>query len=204
MGVTERRARHKEALRQQILEAAREVFVTEGYESVSMRKIAEKIEYSPTTIYLYFKDKADLLNCLCEDIFERLGMLIEPIFTDSGDPITRLKKGMRTYVEFGLANPNDYRVAFLINVGQRGDMDQQPMTWKAYGFLRSTVEECIRSRRLRELDLETATQAVWSATHGITSLLIIHRGFPWADKDRLIDLVIAATVNGLSAGASAQ
>jgi AcrR family transcriptional regulator len=199
MGVTERRARHKEALRQQILEAAREVFVTEGYESVSMRKIAEKIEYSPTTIYLYFKDKADLLNCLCEEIFTRLGEVIERIFLEEGDPVAKLRKGMRAYVDFGIENPNDYRVAFLINIGQRGDPAEQPVTWKVYGLLRSTVDACIQSGSFRPVELETATQALWSATHGITSLLIIHNAFPWAEKDQVIDLVIDATVRGLSA-----
>ncbi len=199
MGVTERRARHKEALRQQILEAAREVFVTEGYENVSMRKIAEKIEYSPTTIYLYFKDKADLLNCLCEEIFARLGAVLEKIFLEEADPVAKLKRGMRAYVDFGIENPNDYRVAFMINVGQRGDPAEQPATWKAYGFLRSTVEACIQSGHFRPLDPETATQTMWSAAHGITSLLIIHHEFPWADRNQLIGLVIEASVRGLSA-----
>src|SRR5262244_2221370 len=74
MGVMERRIREKQALRQEILDAARELFVTEGYENVSMRKVAERIEYSPTTIYLYFKDKADLHDCICE---ETLGRLVE-------------------------------------------------------------------------------------------------------------------------------
>ena len=67
MGVHERRAREKKELRQEILDAARDLFLREGYENVSMRKIAEKIEYSPTTIYLYFQDKADLLDCICEE-----------------------------------------------------------------------------------------------------------------------------------------
>ena len=64
MGVKERREREKESLRQDILDVAREMFATEGYESVSMRKIADKIEYSPTTIYLYFKDKNELFYAL--------------------------------------------------------------------------------------------------------------------------------------------
>lgn len=198
MGVIERRARHKEALRRHILDAAREVFVTEGYESVSMRKIAEKIEYSPTTIYLYFKDKAELLNCLCEEIFARLGETIDRIVNEGGDPVARLLKGLHAYVAFGIKNPNDYRVAFLISMGQRGDVTQQPATWTVYGYLRSTVEECISSGRFRPLDLETAAQSLWSAAHGITSLLIIHREFPWADVDQVVDLALGAAVRGMS------
>src|SRR5579863_9246935 len=72
MGVQERRAREKKELRQEILDAARDLFVREGFENVSMRKIAEKIEYSATTIYLYFQDKAELLDCICEETLDRL------------------------------------------------------------------------------------------------------------------------------------
>src|ERR687885_1755275 len=72
MGVQERRAREKQELRQEILDAARELFIREGFENVSMRKIADKIEYSPTTIYLHFQDKADLLDCICEETLGKL------------------------------------------------------------------------------------------------------------------------------------
>ena len=72
MGVMERKAREREELKQQILDAARELFVRDGYESVSMRKIADKIEYSPAAIYTYFKDKDEILDCLCEETFLQL------------------------------------------------------------------------------------------------------------------------------------
>src|SRR6266403_1650812 len=72
MGVRERRAREKRFLRQEILDAASELFAREGFENVSMRRIADKIAYSPTTIYLYFKDKAELLEQVCAEAFSRL------------------------------------------------------------------------------------------------------------------------------------
>ena len=62
MGVKERRAREKSETRDKILDAARELFITEGYEGVSMRKVAEKIEYSPTAIYVHFADKEELFR----------------------------------------------------------------------------------------------------------------------------------------------
>ena len=65
MGITERREREKEEVRKKILDAARELFATEGYERVTMRKVAEAIEYSPTTIYHHFEDKDDLVRALC-------------------------------------------------------------------------------------------------------------------------------------------
>ncbi len=72
MGVTERRERERVEIRQKILDAARELFATEGYERVTMRRIAEAIEYSPTTIYHHFEDKDDLVNALCEKAFSAL------------------------------------------------------------------------------------------------------------------------------------
>src|SRR5579883_2441830 len=106
MGVAKRKQREKLALRQEILTAARHLFAKEGYESVSMRRIAEKIEYSPTTIYLHFKDKDDLIQQLCEESFALLTRRIQKAVGTGGDPVERLKKGLRAYVEFGIQHPN--------------------------------------------------------------------------------------------------
>jgi AcrR family transcriptional regulator len=114
MGVKERREREHEDLRQKILDAASELFAREGYANVSMRKIADNIEYSPTTIYLYFKDKTDLLNQICEETFGKLIETVSMIEAQgSGEPIDCLEKGMRAYIDFGLKYPNHYEVTFI-------------------------------------------------------------------------------------------
>src|SRR5258705_12271071 len=99
MGTKQRREREKEALRQEILDAARELFVKEGYENVSMRRIAEKIEYSPTTIYLYFEDKTELFFAICEETFAKLSTKLEAIYRECNDPIECLRRGCRSYVD---------------------------------------------------------------------------------------------------------
>src|ERR1051325_7123723 len=113
MGVAERKSRQKESTRQEILDAARDLFVKEGYDNVSMRRIAEKIEYSPTTIYLYFEDKASLLFAICDETFAKLAKRMETIAKENDDPVEALKRGCRAYVEFGLKYPNHYRVTFM-------------------------------------------------------------------------------------------
>jgi AcrR family transcriptional regulator len=203
MGVQERKARHKKALREQILDAAREVFAKEGYESVSMRRIAEEIEYSPTTIYLYFKDKAELMHCLCEETFARLASIVERIVDEEPDPVVRLKRGMRAYVEFGLKNPDHYKVTFLIESEQIENPTehhtQHKMGMKVYNFLKSAIQNCIAARKFRDMDLETATQSLWAAIHGVTALLITDPQFPWVDRDQLIDSVIDTMTAGFAA-----
>src|SRR3977135_3730898 len=137
MGTQQRRAREKEALRQEILDAARELFVKEGYENVSMRRVAEKIEYSPTTIYLYFEDKASLLYAICEETFAKLAKRMERIARDSGEPCEALRAVCRAYVYFGLKYPNHYKLTFINHPQHPKDdkrhLREESMGMKAYG-----------------------------------------------------------------------
>lgn len=188
-------------MRQEILDAARELFVQEGYENVSMRRIAEKIEYSPTTIYLYFDDKVSLLYAICEETFARLAKRMETIAKDAGDPVRALKKGCRAYVDFGLKYPNHYKVTFINHPEHPRDdkrhLKEQSMGMRAYGNLRAAVEACIKAKKFRETNVDAVTQMVWAGGHGVTSLLITMPGFPWVKKNELIDLMIDTLVDGL-------
>jgi AcrR family transcriptional regulator len=105
MGMRERRARQRKSLRQQILDAASELFVRDGFENVSMRRIADKIEYSPTTIYLYFHDKAELLDQVCQETFARLLEVLSKIMDQPGDPLERLARGLHTYIDLAWRIP---------------------------------------------------------------------------------------------------
>jgi len=202
-GPKQRREREKQALRQVILDAARELFVKEGYENVSMRRIADKIEYSPTTIYLYFEDKASLLFAVCEETFAKLAKRMESITLKNEDPITTLKRGCRAYVEFGLKYPNHYRVTFInhpeLHLGREHYLREGSMGMRCYSHLRANVQACIKDGRFKHTDLEALTQIIWAGGHGITSLFITKPGFPWAGKDKLIDLMIDVLVDGLKA-----
>lgn len=203
MGSKQRREREKEALRQDILDAARELFVNEGYENVSMRRVAEKIEYSPTTIYLYFEDKASLLYAICEETFAKLAKRMEAIGKESDDPLEVLRKGCRAYVDFGLKNPNHYKLTFINHPEHPRDpkrhLREESMGMRAYGNLRAGVEECIKAKKFRETDVESVTQMMWAGGHGVTSLLISMPDFPWVNKSQLIDLMIDTLIDGLRA-----
>jgi AcrR family transcriptional regulator len=202
MGIKERREREKENLRQDILDVAREMFATEGYESVSMRKIADKIEYSPTTIYLYFKDKNELLYQICEETFAQLGQRIRAISEPETDLLVRLKKGLQAYIEFGIAHPHHYSVTFMNPIfaeptpeySYEGSMGQ-----RTFDFLRSQVADCVAAGKLKNGDIDAISQALWAGIHGTTSLLIGHIDFPFVEKSKLIDTVIDSMVDGLKA-----
>ena len=199
MGVKERRAREKEQLRRRILSAARELFVTEGYESVSMRKIADMIEYSPTTIYLYYKDKADLLDSVCKETLLNLLNTLDLLRKDKSDPVETLRKSGKAYVEFGLKYPQDYKLTFVVRPQfQKGlGLQEGSVGEKVFNYLRTMVSECIRQKKFRQVDVETTGQVLWSAVHGVTLLLIDFPDFPWTEKDKLIDMVIHTMIEGL-------
>jgi AcrR family transcriptional regulator len=203
MGIKERRERQKGALRQEILDAARELFIREGYDNVSMRKIAERIEYSPTTIYLYFKDKTDLLRQLCEETFGKLIAVHQKIAESETDPVEGLRKGLRAYVDFGLQHPNHYKVTFIIPLPPHHEPGQEadvfPMGDRAFDMLRNAVRACVEQGRFHQVDVETTSQALWAAVHGVTSLLICHADFPWVDRESLIDATIDIAIRGLMA-----
>ena len=199
MGVQERRAREKEELRQEIVDAARELFVREGFDNVSMRKIAEKIEYSPTTIYLYFHDKADLLDYIVEETLLKLEHKLASL-RNGGDPLVELKAGLRAYIEYWTRHPNDFRVAFMTNLAAL-DETRDWRCWKVgkgiYTSLQSGLIECRDAGILKIDDLELASQAVWASLYGLVSLFIMKPHFPWVDQDRLIDTVVNSAVDSM-------
>ena len=204
MGVRDRRARQKQLLRQQILDAARELLVREGYDQLSMRRVADRIDYSPTAIYLHFKDKQELVFSLCEESFARLVRELETLADEYPDPLVRLRKGMERYVAFGLKNPNHYLPAFVLP--PPADLDvkrQQAMLspesngMRALATLRDTIAAGVRAKQLRKVDPEVAARATWAALHGITSLLIVHEHFPWGDRNKVIQNLVDSLVDGL-------
>ncbi len=203
MGLKERKARQKRFLRQEILDAAGELFVKEGFEHVSMRRIADKIEYSPTTIYLYFQDKAELLEQLCHDTFSRLTDHLTKIHEQLGDPLERLKRGLVAYIMFGLENPQHYRVVFMMPPPEGFDRSKylKPDSpgMQSFDFLRRCVSDCISAGELRAKDAELVSQTLWCGVHGVTSLLITHQLFPWVAKEQLIHSMVDTLLAGVNA-----
>jgi AcrR family transcriptional regulator len=186
MGSAERRERERLEVRSKILDAARELFVAEGYDAVTMRKVAEKIEYSPTTIYLHFEDKTALIQELAAADFLALATQFQKI-AKVVDPVERLVKTGRAYMEFGLSHPNHYALMFTrarpadpggTIAAHRGDPQKD-----GYAFLRGVVAECIKTGRLRKdlKDVELVAQLLWAGMHGVVSLYIARAGDKWVE-----------------------
>ncbi|MBL8175785.1 MAG: TetR/AcrR family transcriptional regulator [Bryobacterales bacterium] len=207
MGVAERRAREKEELRQKILDAAGQLFVEEGFANVSVRKIADRIEYSPATIYLYFKDKTELFSSLCWETFSGLKAELDRLEGEAGDPLAGLRRGLRAYIDFGIAHPNHYLLTFCTPVdhsaGKVMDNFQEinRVGLETFDHLQRALDRCRQSGQLAFEDLNTTSQVVWTFIHGTTSLLILNSGdphFPWVPPEQLIESSLDLILRGLS------
>jgi AcrR family transcriptional regulator len=207
MGVKERREREKSETRDKILDAARELFVTEGYEGVSMRKVAEKIEYSPTAIYVYFADKNELFRELCHQDYARLA----DIFRSSAmstDPIERIRQIGTIYAEFGTHYPNHYRFMFMTpHPAHEFDDEDRELHGNpekdAYAFLKWAVQQAIDAGCFREdlRDAEIVSQTLWAAVHGVISLQIAKCNDPWVEwrpMGERSEMMVEVTLRGLT------
>jgi AcrR family transcriptional regulator len=189
-----RRAKYKVWVQAEILAAAREILVREGYENFSMRALAEQLGYSTAATYKHFKSKAEIFERLADESFAALMAASESVKSIAAEnPVDRLKRGMLAYVNFGLHNPDHYRIAFLLH--QPGTT-RPPKPTAAYAGLKSRVQACIDSGRFRSENANEMAQSLWAAAHGITSLLIQKPAFPWVARRRLIAQVIDSAVGG--------
>lgn len=204
MGVIERRAREKEELRGRILTAATELFVEQGFANVSIRKIAEKIEYSPTTIYLYFKDKAELMGSICYQVFDELAIALNAIGDKGLPPLERMRESLVCFGEFALRHPDYYTVVFclpepveLTSILKDGVHRDPGM--EMFDRLRTTVAECMSRGELRNDDVEMVSQQVFTMVHGVAAALVTMKTFPFVDKPTLVRRSVDTVLRGLGA-----
>jgi AcrR family transcriptional regulator len=194
MGILERRERERETVRRKILEAAQELFATEGYERVTMRRVADAIEYSPTTIYLHFKDKNELVHELCQQNFSKLIQAIDPGNVPA-DPIEALRLMGMAYARFGIENPNHYRFMFLTPFGP--DHTPSEAGQGAFQLLRDAVARGVLAHRFRMDDVDTIAQVLWSSLHGSVSLLITYGPEKFPCAPAVPDLVAQVAENSM-------
>lgn len=176
MGIKERKQRYKEDFRVKILEAAKKLFVQEGIEGTSIRKIAKEIEFSPTTIYLYYKDKSDIVYALHQEGFRVLGQRMESLLYVE-NPFERLKALGKSYLAFAIEEPDFYEVIFMKKETMNFlDKNNVMCEWeegdRVFELLQKTVNECQAIGYFKGMDAELLSLQAWSSVHGLASLFI--------------------------------
>jgi AcrR family transcriptional regulator len=189
-----------EALRGEILAAARDLLAETGnQDAVSVRAVAERVGVTTPSIYLHFKDKDDLLDAVCAEVFEALGVALGEAAALDGTPVERLMAEGRAYVRFALDKPEHYRLAFMIS-GEPRNVDDV-LSNSCFTQLLETVQECIEAGVFpEEPGAMQLGLHLWAAAHGLAALLINKPWFPWGEADEAVERALRVSVAGCSLG----
>ncbi|BCF88748.1 MULTISPECIES: TetR/AcrR family transcriptional regulator [Paraburkholderia] len=203
MGIAERKTRQKLELRTRILDAARRIVMREGFGALSMRKIADAIEYSPATLYLHFESRDAIARALCAEGYAQLLASFEPLIAIE-DAADRLKAIGRAYVAFGVAHPETYRLIFMEDpsytgaalVGEAntdGGDDADHADDKAFRLMIESIDALKADGRLPGApDSQVCAEAFWATMHGIVALHLTCPVFPRAPLDAVVDAALVA------------
>lgn len=202
MGISERKERERREMMAVILDAAMQLYMEKGAANVSIRKIADRIEYSPATIYLYYRNRDDIFCALQNEVFAKFYGVLSDVMT-VGEPLQRLREGLNVYIQFAVENPELYDIMFIMHAPMRNRDPKEvpPMGVKSFGVLRDTIALCIQQGVLLPGNADVVAFTFWTHIHGIASLLIRQRLSIFSDevRDTLIEASISSMVKNYSA-----
>jgi len=202
MGTKERQDRERQAVTDSILNAARELFIAEGYQSVSIRKIAERIEYSPAAIYSYYASKDDIFLALAAEGFHRLDEKVRDAMK-TGDPLDNVRGCWWAFFEFSQEQPAYFELMFVDRSVPR--ITQQ---WEGFEFLQQMLGNAVAAIQTAidagvfpaTLNPNAAMHMLWASLVGPAVVSIRHRLASGEDYDALARDVLNATIAGLQSG----
>jgi len=161
-------------MRQLIVDAARRLFVTEGYEQVTVRKIADAIEYTPGAIYSYFDDKDAIFHALhtegFSELMRRMAAATIEVAARRGSPLDQLRRIGEEYLAFARDNPEMYDLMFVAQAPVRDELQDWPEGTRAFEVLRSVVRAAVEGGWIHDGDPEAIAFMLWSACHGMVAL----------------------------------
>lgn len=210
MGIKERQERDREAVRRSILDAARDLFVTEGYQNVSIRKIAERIEYSPAAIYGYFPSKDDIFFALAEEGFRLLSDpddLVHRERLQGAEPLARVRAIFWHLYEFSRDHPQYFALMFVDRSVPRISREYERFTFarEMKGRIIAHIQECIDAGSLpASVNPGVAVRLLTMGLLGVAVMRLSDRLGPGEDADELARDVVNVVIAGLQSGATLQ
>ena len=188
----------KTDLRRALLDASRKFLVENGYTNLSMRKIARQVGCSPGTIYLYFKNKDAIFHALMDEGYEQLYHAYQDVLKTETDPLKRLQGISRAFIDFGLKHTEYYEIMYLQDPSQiaRYPKEQYRRARRILDVTAEVLAECAATGHLHLTDPFTDATLLWSAMHGITSLIVTRRVDVRLGEERLIREAVEHAING--------
>lgn len=199
-----RKDEQKAELREMILDKARELVLQKGFAELSIRKLADAIGYVPGTIYLYFKNRDEIIREICLGGLAALSEGLKPA-VGVADPRKRLAAVLRAYADFAVNNPETYRLSFMEDprfteeVLRAAPLEAEDGAGRrAFAEVVKAVGELKRGKGLATGEDETLiAEVLWAGVHGVVSLKLIYPAFPTNPTDTLVDKMIHTLLKGL-------
>lgn len=187
--------------RAEILEAAERIFVAEGYEGATIRKIADEVGVSSTALYMHFNDKACILHEIVEGVLSELLVRNAEYAGLKLDPLVRLRMILDSYMRWGLEHPNAYQLVYCDRgpVSQASPQRDSDLSHQCYEHFAGVVREIAAEGRLRTGTGDSAAQALWMSCHGVVALLISRPNFGWSEPEALMKVALDGMLHGLVA-----
>ena len=194
----QRRTQEKQEVHQAILQASTELFLEVGYEHFSLRQVAERIGYSPGTIYLYFQDKDDVLFAIMNDGITRFSHVLGEAASVS-DPRERLMRMGRAYVEFGRTNSVYFKLMFMQRADYflRSDTAIPEPLVAIFTLWRTAVEDAMKVGLLRMGDPVSTGDALMALLHGVVFFAILMPKFNEKRTNDMIETALEMMSKGL-------
>ena len=183
----------------EILEAAERIFVADGYDGATIRKIADEVGVSSTALYMHFRDKDEILHEICLGALQTLLQQNTQIAAMPADAVTRLRLILQAYMRMGLEHPNAYLLVYCAQERPRAPATTADAAQKCYAAYAGVVKEIAAEGRLRSGDADMAAQALWAACHGLVALMITRPTVDWAPAEELTSLLLEGLLHGLVA-----
>jgi AcrR family transcriptional regulator len=188
--------------RAEIIQAAERIFVAQGYEGATIRKIADEVGVSSTALYMHFRDKDQILLEICMEATERLLAINSEISAQPIDAVNRVRLMLEAYVRFALEHPNTYRLVFCsspLAASPEKLMATNEIGAQCFDRFSGVVREIAADGRLRLGDTKIAAHALWAACHGMVALMITKPDFDWATPEEFMHVMIDGMLYGLIA-----
>ena len=185
--------------RAEILHAAERIFVSDGYQGATIRKIADEVGVSSTALYMHFRDKDEILQEICEGAIGALLASNTEICSRPIDSVSRVRQMLEAYIRFGLENPNTYQLAFCASarVVEPGSTAAD-LGSRCYQLWKDALAAIASEGRLRSGTVDSAAQTLWMACHGLVAMRIRSSRVEWAPDEELISVMLDGLFHGLA------
>ena len=193
--------------REEIIAAAKDLFMTEGFTKVTTRAIAEKAGLSQTGVYLYFPAKEDILKAIADKTHDAISAAFDRAVAKPGSPRETFRRLIHAYIDYGLSHPAEYHLTFTVGpdaltpIGKdfSRPLEEQEAGARSFVRFRDLLAKLAPAGVMGDLDPMFAAQILWLVGHGAVSLLSTRSHFPWADKDTLVATLEDVVIKGLAA-----